>query len=297
MRSCCVNILRQMNMKRFFIILLLLLVAVYNATVFYVDRQLQKRDYAGVYNNCHKIWAARGLYNSRAEQNTPQAMQRAFSLGAIGAEVDVHFDLKRRKFIVSHDHPKKNKDGELVYPLKNGSLLFLEDFLKEVGKDHYFWLDFKNLGAFNDEQTAIVIQRLQEITQFDNIKERLYIEGSNPLLMPKYTNAGFKTIFGIHPIRESLFASSFVINVYKLGYYFSNSTVIGMANGKYVDDPVYGKKTRESLKNIPLFLFHVPNDEKLLHELMQIDNVRVVLVGKDLSINRYNIDACGANQE
>jgi len=282
-----------MTKKRFFLILILLIIVAYNATVFYVDKQLERRNYAGVYNNCHKVWTTRGLYKNRAEQNTPEAMQRAFSQGAIGAEVDVHFDLQRDRFIVSHDHPVKDSNGKLIYTRKNGKLLFLDDFFKQVGKDHYFWLDFKNLGAFDKKQTAQVIQHLEKITKFDNIKERLYIEGSNPLLLPLYTDAGFKTIFGIHPIRESLFTSSFVINVYKLGYYFSDSTVIGMAHGKYVDDPVYGVKTRESLKNIPLFLFHVPDNEKLIHELMDIKNVRVVIVGKDLSLNHYDINACG----
>jgi len=287
-----------MKKRTIFISLLLFIVVAYNGIVIYVDKQLQSRDYsAGVYNNCHKVWAARGLYNSRSEQNTPKAMQRAFSLGAMGAEVDVHFDLTLKRFIVSHDHPVKDANGKLVYTQKNGKLLFLEDFLKQVGKDHYFWLDFKNLGALDDQQTALVIQRLEKITQFDNLKERVYIEGSNPLLLPKYTKAGFKTIFGIHPIRESLFSSSFVINIYKLGYYFSDSTVIGMANGKYVDDPVYGTKTRENLKNIPLFLFHVPDNEKLIQDLMTIKNVKVVLVGKDLSINRYDITACKLSQE
>ncbi len=281
-----------MNKKTVSIIFLLLIIVSYNLIVIYVDKQLQNRNYAGVYNNCNKVWAARGLYNTRSEQNTPKAMLTAFSLGANGAEVDVHFDLKLKKFIVSHDHPVKDANGELVYTQKNGALLSLQDFLKKVGKDRYFWIDFKNLGALDNQQTSLVIQHLEKITQFDSIKERLYIEGSNPLLLSKYTDAGFKTILGIHPIRESLFASSFVINSYKIAYYFSNITVIGMAYGKHIDDPVYGAKTKQSLQSIPLFLFHVPDNEKLIKELVNNKAVRVVLVGKDLSINRYAINAC-----
>ena len=163
-----------------------------------------------------------------------------------------------------------------------------------MGKDRYFWLDFKNLGALDDQQTTFVIQHLEKITQFDSIKNRLYIEGSNPLLLSKYTDAGFKTILGIHPIRESLFSSSFVINIYKLAYYFNNITVIGMAYGKHIDDPVYGSKTKESLKSIPLFLFHVPDNEKLIQQLVADKAARVILVGKDLSINRYSLTACEA---
>ena len=216
-----------MNKKTIFIILLLLIVGAYFVLVAYVDKQLQSQDdESSVYNNCNKVWAARGLYNSRSEQNTPEAMLRAFSLGANGAEVDVHYDTKLKIFIVSHDHPVKDANGKLVYTKKNGAILSLETFLKQVGKDRYFWLDFKNLGALDTQQTKTVIQHLDKITQFDSLKERFYIEGSDPIILSKYTDAGFKTILGIHPIRESLFSSSFVINAYKIAFYFSNISVI-----------------------------------------------------------------------
>lgn len=283
-----------MNKKVIIITLLLLIVGAYYALVTYIDKQLQRQNYtSSEYNNCNKVWASRGLYNSRREQNTPKAMLRAFSLGANGAEVDIHYDTKQKMFIVSHDHPIRDKDGELVYTKKNGAILSLETFLKQVGKDHYFWLDFKNLGALDKQQTDSAIQHLNKITHFDSLKERFYIEGSNPIILSRYTDAGFKTILGIHPIRESLFSSSFVINTYKIAFYFSNITVIGMAYGKHIDDPVFGKKTQASLKNIPVFLFHVPDNEKLIRELVSIKNVKVVMVGKDLSINRYDINACG----
>ena len=286
-----------MNKKVFFAGLLIISIAAYNLLVAYVDKQLESKDYSGVYNSCHKVWAARGLYNTRQEQNTPEAMMRAFSLGANGAEVDVHYDRDLKEFIVSHDHPKKGLDGKLIYTKKNGSLLSLEDFFKMVGKDRYFWLDFKNLGQFDKEETSEIIKNLEKVTQFDSLKERVYVEGSNPILLSQYTDAGFKTILGIHPIRESLFSSSFVINVYKLGFYFSNITVIGMAYGKDVNDPVYGPTTKESLKNTPLFLFHVPDNEALIKSLMKDDAVKVVLVGKDLSINRYAINACSSTNQ
>lgn len=282
-----------MNKKTVFLILILLIIGIYNVLIIYVDKQLQSKDYfTGVYDDCHKVWAARGLYNNRSEQNTPEAMKRAFSLGANGAEVDIHFDIERQQFIVSHDHPVKGTNGELVYTEKNGALLSLDEFLNQVGGNQYFWLDFKNLDDLNDQQTSSVIQHLENITQHHSIKDRLYIEGSNPLLLSKYTDAGFKTILGIHPIRESLFLSSFVINIYKLGYYFNNISVIGMVHGKHVDDPIYGPKTQESLKSIPLFLFHVPDDKNLILKLVNNKAIKVVLVGKDLSINRYSINTC-----
>ena len=105
-----------MNKKTIFLIIVLLIIGTYNVLIAHIDKQLQSKDYSvGIYKNCHKVWAARGLYNNRSEQNTPEAMKRAFSLGANGAEVDIHYDIKLKQFIVSHDHPVKGANGELVY--------------------------------------------------------------------------------------------------------------------------------------------------------------------------------------
>ncbi len=270
-----------------------MLVVAYNLTVMYVDEHMQETlEQRHTYSNCHKIWAARGLYETREEQNTVIAMNRAFSLGAHGAEVDFHYDVGMNRFIISHDHPKKGNNGKLIYTKKEGSLFTLEEFLKAVGKGHYFWLDYKNLDKLSVEQTKVAIARLLEITNFDSIAQRLYIEGSNPLLISMYTDAGFKTILGIHPLPGSNLFSSIVINGYKIAYFFKNITALAMPYGKKVDDPIYDSDAQENLKGVPVFIFHTPDDESVLHSLMSKNDVRVVLVGKDLSINRYAIDAC-----
>ncbi len=279
--------------KKIVLGIVILLVIIYNVTIMYIDAHMhEKLQHSDVYDNCHKIWAARGLYEMRSEQNTVIAMNRAFSLGARGAEVDFHYDVDMNRFIISHDHPKKGSDGKLIYTKKEGSLLTLEEFLKAVGKGHYFWLDYKNLGKLSKEQTKVAIARLLEITDFDSTRERLYIEGSNPLLVSMYTDAGFKTILGIHPLPGSNLFSSIVINGYKIAYFFKNITALAMPYGKKVNDPIYDSDAQESLKGVPVFIFHTPDDESVLHSLMSKNDVRVVLVGKDLSINRYAIDAC-----
>ena len=273
--------------------LLVLCVVAYNGAIAYIDANMSKKlTERPTYNSCHKIWAARGLYETRQEQNSIRAMQRAFSLGAHGAEVDFHYDIAMNRFIISHDHPKKGPDGKYMYPDKGEGLLTLEHFLQEVGRGHYFWLDFKNLGKLNGEQTQQAITRLLAITDFDAIRERLYIEGSNPLLLAMYTDAGFRTILGIHPLPGSNLFSSIVINGYKIAYYFKNITALAMPYGKKVDDPIYDATAQQNLKDIPVFIFHTPDDEPTLRALMVLKDVRVVLVGKDLSINRYAINAC-----
>lgn len=83
-----------MNKKTISIILLSVLAIVWNLTVNYVDKQLKEKRDISVYANCHKVWASRGLYNSHSEQNSIISMQRAFTAGALGVEVDFYYDVK-----------------------------------------------------------------------------------------------------------------------------------------------------------------------------------------------------------
>ncbi len=280
-----------MNKKIISIIILVAVVIFWNLTVFYVDEHLEKNRDAKIYDSCYKVWSSRGLYRNYHNQNSIQSFVNAFKKGALGAEVDFHYDVKMDRFIVSHDHPVKDSDGNLVYTKKNGKLLTLEALFNVVGKGHYFWLDYKNLDKLSTKETQQAIARLLHITQADAIRERLYIEGSNPLLLSMYTDAGLKTILGIHPLRESNPLSSIVVNGYKMAYYFNNISGLAFASGS-VDDPVYGPKMKKSLGDIPLFLFHVPDDPKLLQQLVHNKRVKVLLVGRDKSLNRFRLNSC-----
>lgn len=280
-----------MNKKSISIILLVVAVIAWNLTVAYVDKKLQENKDDSVYANCHKVWVARGLYKMHSEQNSIVSMQRAFAEGALGVEIDLYYDVKMQRFIISHDKPVKDSEGNLHYSEKNGKLLTLEHVLQTVGKGHYFWLDYKNLDKLSVKESEHAIERLLSITYGSTVSERLYIEGSNPFRLSMYTDAGFKTILGIHPLRESSLFSSIVINGYKLGYYFSNITGVALAYGA-IDDPIYDEETEKSLGAIPTFLFHVPDDKEMLHTLVSKSAVRVLLVGRDISINRFDINNC-----
>lgn len=273
------------------LMLLLLLVVVWNATVVYVDRMLAKRAYAEVYGSCHKIWSSRGLYNSHDERNSITSFRRAFEQGAQGAEVDFSYDVKMNRFIVSHGHPKKDANGDFIYPKKDGRILTLEALFAAVGEGHYFWLDYKNLEHLEEAETEAAINRLLYITKKEGLRDRLYIEASNPLALSKYTDAGFKTILGIHPLPEQNFFASLVINGYKIAYYFTNITAVAMPYGS-IENPVYGESAEESFMTVPIFLFHVPDDKTLLRTLVGKENVRVILAGRDRSVNRFDINGC-----
>ena len=275
--------------KKILFIALLFFILIYNSTLIYVNNNIDKKQDSTIYNSAHKIWAARGLYKNKAEQNSVTSIKRAFEKGTLGVEVDFSYDVDMNRFIISHDHPKKNKNGKLIYTTKDGELLTLEKLFIQTGKNHYFWLDYKNLDKLSDTQTHKAIGRLEKISKVYDIKERLYIEGSNPLKISLYTDAGFKTILGIHPLPESNIFSSILVNGYKIAYYFRNISALAMPYGS-LKNPIYKTKTQEILKTIPVFLFHVPDDENLLINLVQTNDVRVMLVGRDESINRYYID-------
>ena len=280
-----------MNKKIISIAIVIGIVMAWNLMVAYVDKHLQSKEDTTIYHSCHKVWAARGLYKNHNEQNSIISMQRAFRYAASGTEVDFYYDVKMNRFIVSHNKPIKSSGGNLVYTKKNGKLLTIEKLLQATGEGHYFWFDYKNLDKLTTKETDKAIARLLSITQKDAIRERLYIEGSNPLVLSKYTHAGFKTILGIHPLPESNLFSTIVINGYKIAYYFTEISAIALPYGS-INEPIYGKNTEKNLSPIPVFLFHVPDNKDLLDSLLGKSSIKVLLIGRDVSVDRFDLNAC-----
>jgi glycerophosphoryl diester phosphodiesterase len=276
--------------------IVIVLVAAYILMLWYTAEKLKEKDFTQAYHDCHKVWSARGLYGNGIEQNSLKSLKRAFDEGALGAEIDLHYDTEMKKFIISHDHPHKDKNGKLVYALKEGKLLTLEKVFQTFPSKNYFWLDYKNLGKLNDKETADAIARLKEITEKNALRERVYIEGTHPLKLAEYTQAGFKTIFDIQPLPEKYFTTTLVINAYKFAYAKGDFTVMGMHYG-HLDAPVYAEKTQELLGDIPVFLYHVPDDAALLKKLVKNPQVRVLLIGRDINLNRFDIMNCNLEQE
>ncbi len=275
-------------MKKIILSIIIILVALWNGTIYYIDNHIDQRYDKTVYNLKDKIWIARGLYNTRDEEDSITSTKRAFDKGSLGVEIDFYYDPDMDRFIVAHDKPQKDSNGKLIYQKKDGKLLTLEELFLETGKDHYFYLDYKNLDRITEDQTKKAIKRLEKISKFDNIKQRVYIEGSNPLRVEQYTNAGFKTLLGIHPLPESNPLSSIVINGYKIAYYFRNITALAMGYGTK-ENPIYGEKTEKLLKGIPIFLFHTPMDEDFLRKLVEKEDVKQILPGSGVSIDRTYI--------
>ena len=273
---------------KYLIIIISLLTLIYNGLLFYVDTHMDEKDHSAVYNNPHITWSSRGIYNSPKEQNSITSFKKAFDAGSMGAEVDCYYDIFLDQFIVSHDRTEKETKGQYQYQLKDGEILTLEKLFTRLGKDHYFWIDYKNLDRLNTEDTLNAIKRLNTISVIYNIKERLYLEGSTPNHLQRYADAGYKTLFAFGPLREDHIFASISSNFYKIAYYFYDMSAVAIHYAS-IDNPKYGETAQTNLKGIPTFVFHVPNNTALLKKLAKNSDVRVILVGRDISVNRADI--------
>jgi hypothetical protein len=268
---------------------IIFLTILYNGVLFYVEKHMGEKNYSNVYQNPNIIWSSRGLYDTPSEQNTIKAFRRAFKEGFLGVEVDCYYDVSLDKFIISHSQ-RKSSDGSNKYTLKNGKFLTLEELFSQLGKGHYFWVDYKNLDRLSEEDSLKAIERLNKIVSMDNLKERIYLEGSTPNHLKYYSDVGYKTLFAFGPLRENHPLASISSNFYKMIFYFYDMSAIAIQYGS-VDNPKYGAKAEKNLKGIPIFLFHVPNETMLLKKLAKKEEVRVLLVGRDKSVNRTDIIA------
>jgi len=254
------------------------------AVIAWVDHQLARRTYAGVYDSPYKVWSNRGLVLETNEilrdgkHNSIESVSLAFDRGAKGVEVDVFYDSELAMFISSHDRP---------YHLQNGKLLSLRELLAAVGQRGEFWLDWKKLGHLDAAEIEAARAELEELTAPGGLKERFYIEGEDPLNLGFFRRAGFKTIFDTRPQLDSSFVTTLLVDLYKAVYYFGGHTVLGMNTGT-ADAPVYGPETRRLLRNVPLFLYHAPDDAAFLGELLANPDVRVILV-QNHSLVRYGL--------
>jgi hypothetical protein len=276
------NLLIHSRVLRFFYGVLLLLLMIFIGINKYVDRQLLTTNFANAYNECNKIWSSRGLYGGDIEQNSMKSFSHAFEQGASGVEVDIFYNVSLNDFIVSHDFP---------YNKKEGKILLLSAVFDTLGDDHYFWLDFKKLRKLSREQIVTAIQRLNDISLRNRLKERIYIEGENPSKLSLFKDAGFYTLFDTHPEAFGSLMAPVVVNIFKTIFYFGNYTVMGMEYGT-TKDPVYNLKTRQRLGNIPVFLYHVPVEDIVIDELLAMAPVRAFIVGNGQSVNYHHKNNC-----
>lgn len=272
------NTFGKMSGLRWLLVICGLLMTGFIVIIGWVDYNLAQRTYDNVYNEPYKVWATRGLVTDGSDgspvrvRNSIESISYAFSRGARGTEVDVFYDPEMRTFIVSHS-PR--------YEKPNGALLTLDSLFDAVGQNGYFWLDWKKMRHLSEQQLQAAITRLKKITDTGTLRDRIFVEGEAPLSLLAVKQAGFQTMYDCRPMLDSNIINPVFIDVFKAIYYFADFTVLGMKSGTRVK-AVYGPKTRNALRNIPIFLYHVPDDVELLKELASLSNVRVIIIRQDV---------------
>lgn len=266
------------------------LLAAYSLATGWLDQRLAERTYPGVYADCHKVWATRGLVLNRPADdsnagNSVASVRRAFAAGARGAEIDLYFDTDLQRYVISHNRPYKRHSGEL---------LFLEQLWREVGGTPYYWLDFKKLRHLSDADAANAVAKLQAVSAAaGTARDHIYVEGAAPFHLGLFRAAGFMTIFDIQPLEDDNVLTPLIVNLYKAIFYFGDYSVMAL-DYETDDGVVYGPRTRKLLGNIPLFVYHIPDDVALLRELAGLPQVRVLL-DHDHGANHYRLTACTQN--
>jgi hypothetical protein len=248
------------------------IVFAYVGSLWYVDARLRDRSLADVYQSGGKIWATRGLVSEGVERNSIASVRNAFARGAPGTEVDIFYDTALKQFVVSHGRN---------YRVKKRKLLSLEHLFEETGQGtQLFWLDFKGLRHLSSTDLEEAVSRLDVITREHGLRSRVYVEGGAPLSLAAFQRAGFHTIFDIYPLRSRFPFWSLVINSYKIAYYFGGFSVVSMKYGDQ-SDPVYSAEIAAALAEVPVFLYHVPEDEDVLSALLASSSVRVILINQE----------------
>lgn len=254
-------------------------------TIAWVDHNLSQRTNAHIYNEPHKVWATRGLVTDGSDgapvrvRNSIESISYAFDRRARGTELDVYYDTEMCEFIVSHSHR---------YEKPNGALLTLCTLFDAVGEDGCFWLDWKNLRQLDSAQLQAALAQLKQITDRGDLRNRVYVEGEAPFSLLPVKQAGFQTIYDCRPMLDTNILDPVLVDVFKAVYYFGGFTVMGMNSGTRAE-PIYGPNTRIQLRNIPVFVYHVPDDMAFLEELASFKDVRVIILQQD--IDRFDFVA------
>ena len=270
---------------------LVIVTLLYNITLYHVNENIEGKDFITYDTNCSKIWSSRGFSSTEHDENSLGSIEKAFTNGYIGLEIDFFYDVKMDKFIISHHKPKKDEEGKLHYTLKDGKLLTLEEVLVKYGKNHYFWLDHKNLDRLSKDETQSAVLRLESISKIYKLKDRLYIEVSYPPRLAQYTENGFKTIMGFHLLKENNIFASISSNLHKIVFYLYDITAITMRYGD-VENPYYGDIAQENLKGLPIYLFHIKDNKELVNKLRKKREVQVILPSSKSLLNKMNLSEC-----
>ncbi|WP_157813469.1 glycerophosphodiester phosphodiesterase [Pseudoalteromonas spongiae] len=213
------------------------------------------------FNKCEKVWSHRG-YSKVFAENSIEAFKAALKLKSNGIEIDVFFDTKLDRLVVSHDYP---------YNLKNGKILFFEEVAKQIGDNSYYWIDFKNLAWLTPENTERALERLDRVSNNYKIKSKIIVESKSIKQLSPFSRAGFNTTYWV-VIDENMSDSEIEkkLREIKISYLLGAIHAVSMDYKSYTGDLI------ENLKSIPILIFTI-NNKNLITKLITYKNIKIIL--------------------
>lgn len=206
------------------------------------------------------VWAHMGNHEA-SSPNSLAAFKNAYLKGAKGVEMDVHFDRKLNRFVVSHDFP---------YRRHNGKLLFVEDVF-ELELPLYYWLDYKNLSF---DHLPDASKRARYLLDTYGLNDRVFFESWHAKELAEFSRHGFQSVYWIrldHP-KGSL---KHHIEVHKIKALIVHSEIIAIS-GEY---QTFLKYPTDIFKGFPVFVFTI-NSQSILTQFIKDPYVKVILTDK-----------------
>ena len=253
-------------MRKIIKLFILILISLFSIALFLIE-------YNTTYNTCDhllsklnfKVWAHRGYYeNTLFKPNSIESFHNAKENNARGTELDVFYDVKYQKFVVSHNFPYQKHDYKV---------LFLDSVFVKFGNQFKYWLDFKNLRNLNEEkaiESCVELENLLIKTKVE--KHNILIESQSLYNLNFYTMKGFYTSWWIRPIKSKY--KSIVTNYkYKIYYVLGKYSSLSMPYNKF------NTNFENSMNNIPINLFTV-NEEVLFEDYLKNKKIKIILTDK-----------------
>lgn len=220
----------------------------------YIKYQFSQLHFKTPLKSIHQLWSHRGAGNTYAE-NSIAAFEEAIQSGAKGIEIDIYFDMRQRKFKVTHDPPEKK-----IYP-------DLEEYFQRFKDSTSYWLDLKNL---NEENADAISEVLNQLSQKYDLKNNLFVESSRANLLNILQKQEINCLYWVQFNRTSSVVKE--LKLLYLKYLIAKYKFSGITTSDYY----YDTEFKTNFKQIPVFVFH-PTDTNKINVLFNDSNVNVIL--------------------
>jgi glycerophosphoryl diester phosphodiesterase len=245
------------NLLRYFIYSTILLLLLSGAAIAVIHILFQKK--REIINKYPTVWSHRGINNSGLEENSIKAFEHVLKKGLKGIEIDVFWDEKSERLLVTHDQPKQNTNYK-----------DLGVFISRFKDSTSYWIDLKNLTCNN--QSAIE-KAITAMLSAQNKSINIFIESQNGWALRNFDSPGIKTIFWAQFNRSGLKRIAKLI-------YLKSIIAVSSFNGISCSYKLYDKDFMNNFDGFSIFLFHL-NNEQIKQIILKRSSVHVLLADGD----------------